>query len=102
MINKKTVFILGAGSNVTYGFPTGVQLRYIILTEFLAQQQNMISFWTRSGWDQQIEREQIMNSTRDFLKKFERSGNKSIDLFLSRSPSHIKMGKTAIIKTIKG
>jgi hypothetical protein len=62
----------------------------------------MISFWTRSGWDQQIEREQIMNSTRDFLKKFERSGNKSIDLFLSRSPSHIKMGKTAIIKTIKG
>ncbi len=96
MINKPTVFILGAGSSQPYGFPTGPELRHQIITSFSDQQMGMIHSHPDPGFDQDLELEEL----RDFLYKFENSGN-SIDKFLSRNPSFEKIGKTAIIKTIK-
>jgi len=33
MITKKTLFILGAGASVPYGYPTGQELRKLLFTK---------------------------------------------------------------------
>mgnify|MGYP006915254202 CR=1 FL=1 len=38
MIERKTVLVLGAGSNVSYGFPTGQDLTQRILEEVHGEQ----------------------------------------------------------------
>jgi len=97
MIRKQTVFILGAGSSQPYGFPTGPDLRYQIITSFYNQQLKMIhSHHPNPGFKHELE----LEKTRDFLSNFEGSGS-SIDVFLSRNPSFSRIGKTAIIKAIK-
>ncbi len=98
MIEKNTVFILGAGSSKPYGFPTGPELKFKIVNNFLRIQMKMID----SINDLSIsEKEDTKNSTIEFLTKYRNSGTDSIDLFLSRNPDYINIGKTAIIKIIK-
>ncbi|NQU67599.1 MAG: hypothetical protein HQ510_06620 [Candidatus Marinimicrobia bacterium] len=97
MITKKTVFILGAGSSVPYGFPTGLGLRHLIIKDFFQIQQEMCIRLGIVGSD----RDDILNAVRKFDNTFRHSYNNSIDRFLSRNPDHVEIGKTAIIKIIK-
>lgn len=86
MIRQETVFIIGAGASVPYGYPTGEELRMKIID---SQQ-----VWTNllpMSWQPIAEK---------FVDVFDRSGNKSIDLFLSRNQEFKDVGKFAIVNSI--
>ena len=86
MIRQKTVFIIGAGASKPYGYPTGKELRDKIIGGF--------NRWKELMYPSQ---HQIAEN---FLDTFKRSGNVSIDLFLSRNPEFRDVGKIAIVRTI--
>jgi hypothetical protein len=101
MIEKRTVFVLGAGASRPYGFPTAVMLRSQILSHF---QDQYLEFLGGAG--EKIGATRTANgypSLRDaqhFWECFDLSSTKSIDLFLSRNPQFEKVGKMAICLNI--
>ena len=92
MIEEETVFILGAGASKPYGYPTGAELREKIITEF----RNQYHFNTVVHQQVETLREDLINYSESFIKRFDLSSTKSIDLFLSRNPKFIDIGKLAI------
>ncbi|MBN2182514.1 MAG: hypothetical protein JW715_11430 [Sedimentisphaerales bacterium] len=87
MLEKRTVFILGAGASCPYGYPSGEHLRrrICLLTSILVEKQKeLISA---------IGTPQSYNS---FKNKFENSSTKSIDLFMARNPKLAPIGKILI------
>lgn len=87
MIKDETVFILGAGASRPYGFPTGKELREIILRNFLSE-------YAKFG-------EQLrVFEAKNFINSFKLSSNESIDIFLSRNPEFSEFGKLAIVSSI--
>ena len=92
MIKEETVFILGAGASKPYGYPTGAELRKIIINEF----HNQDHFNSLNNLDLDISKEYTINYIDDFINKFKLSSTKSIDLFLSRNPKFMDIGKLAI------
>jgi hypothetical protein len=102
MITKKTVFILGAGASVAYGYPTGFELREEI-RKFLANfpenercpkdQIGHLNFFKELGYEPKD------------LKKFEqsllRSGTYSIDKFLEQRDDCVELGKILIAYILK-
>lgn len=92
MIGEETVFILGAGASKPYGYPTGVGLRQKIITEF----RNHYHFNTVVHQQVETLKEDLINYSESFIKRFNLSSTKSIDLFLSRNPKFIDIGKLAI------
>ncbi len=82
MMDKKTVFILGAGASCPYGYPSGSHLReYICLSTNDPAMKELV---------QALESEKDLG---DFKKKFENSSTKSIDLFMARNPKLAPVGK---------
>lgn len=87
MIKKSTVFILGAGASIPYGYPSGETLVTETVNELLSQG-TLFEICRKLDFTEQ----QIIN----FAKALSRSGDKSIDAFLERNSAFIKLGKVVI------
>jgi len=84
MIDKKTLFILGAGASCPYGYPSGSHLReYICLSTNRPVKELVQAIDSEKGFG-------------NFRKKFEDSSTKSIDLFMARNPKLAPVGKCII------
>ena len=75
----KRVFILGAGSNVCYGFPTGGELRNFIINKQIQGIQ-----------------EQEVKLYDEFREYFRESGMQSVDRFLEQNDKYQDIGKKVI------
>jgi len=95
MIKEKTVFILGAGASVPYGYPTGKELRVEIYTEHPNNLKNA-SF---REYDSTVPPSMI-EQAESLAKKFEKSSTESIDLFLARNTEFSQTGLLAIVLTV--
>lgn len=87
MLDKKTVFILGAGASCPYGYPSGGHLRRRICLPTsmpVEKQKELISAIGSPNIDS------------EFRKKFENSSTKSIDIFMARNPKLAPVGKCII------
>jgi hypothetical protein len=89
MITKPTVLVLGAGASAPYGFPTGAELKQIIL-ENLASGEN-------SQWYDNIKH---FGHSKEEIQKFafalKHSGKSSVDAFLEHRQDFLWIGKFAI------
>jgi len=101
MIEKRTVFILGAGASRPYGLPTANQLRRDIIEKFRK------SYGHHFTAHRETEEERIrrgyptINDATTFLSVFDGPNDmESIDLFLSRQPRLREIGKLAILLSI--
>jgi hypothetical protein len=92
MKDKKTVFVLGAGASCPYGYPSGAHLReHICLSR------------SDTKLDELLKGVGNGRMVGDFKKTFERSGTKSIDLFMARNPKLAPVGKYIIaFETFRG
>jgi hypothetical protein len=85
LIDKKTVFVLGAGASCPYGYQSGAGLRaWICLNQGFR--------------DIYLEYKHISNSmpTNEFISKFSKSSRQSIDLFMAANPKLAPTGKYII------
>jgi hypothetical protein len=87
MINEDTVFILGAGASVPYGYPTGKGLRYYICEEFSRK--------LKEG-----SLKTLVSKAEELSNAFKKSSTPSIDLFLNRRKNFLAIGKLSIILSI--
>ncbi|WP_047514029.1 hypothetical protein [Methylophilus sp. Q8] len=89
MITKPTLFILGAGASIPYGFPSGWELRNKICEAAQGIDAPIVlSLNTAIG----VPCEDII----DFARRFKQSRLISIDTFLSKRPEYSRIGKTLI------
>ena len=73
-LNKKTVFVLGAGANKPYGFPLGTELKQI-----------MISNLSNSGCQVALKEYKLNQSLIDeFNETLPRTSHSTIDIFLEK------------------
>lgn len=94
MIDKKTVFVLGAGASKPYGFPTGLELKIQITENFTG-----ILDKVRQSGDPFSANLQPPAQVKQFVDRFREADTNSIDLFLSRHrtvESIVSLGKLAI------
>ncbi|MBK9098079.1 MAG: hypothetical protein IPM14_08185 [bacterium] len=82
MITNNTVFILGAGASVPYGYPTAIELRKFIIKEFRRRYTDRLRGNNKSNEDD-IRTEIAKYSY--LIESFKQSSTKSFDLFLSRN-----------------
>jgi len=89
VIDKRTVFVLGAGASCPYGYPSGARLRErICLSE---------GFWQDYQASRQIPQVNIrLQHIQEFKERFNKSRIKSIDLFMAKNPKLASMGKYII------
>jgi len=93
MINKRTVFILGAGASMPYGFSSGAELREILCAPITNIRSNRTVDWISSVSKVGINED----TSKRFADAFLRSGTASIDSFLSRRLTEFgEIGKSAI------
>ncbi len=93
MINQNTVFILGAGASKPYGYPTGIELRDVIIKNL----DGMIQ--SGSGWINELG--YSLSLVSEFNSKFNISRKFSIDSFLSHQKDEfVEIGKIAIVDAI--
>ncbi len=99
MIEKRTVFILGAGASCPYGFSTARGLRTDIVDHLRGRYD---ALWgdglnaphcTLNGYPDG-------SALEKFIAVFDKSNTESIDLFLSRHPQFATIGKLAILISI--
>ena len=88
MIERKTVFVLGAGASMPYGFPSGAQLR-----DTICEGANDGAWLTGVLYDYMAI---APPDTQDFARAFLASNVASIDSFLSRRGEYTDIGKLAI------
>jgi len=94
MINKRTVFILGAGASAPYGFPTSDGLRKKFITE---AGQRLGGLKNRD-----LNREGYVNVGKKLALKFKNSNVNSIDRFLNdQDEDEIIFGKILIMAFIR-
>jgi hypothetical protein len=97
MITENTVFILGAGASVPYGYPTGAGLRKDICQKFVKR---IISMGNKISHPPDSEVRAILEKARPFCEAFFKSSTPSIDLFLNRNRHFSEIGKMAISASI--
>ncbi len=90
MINTPTVFILGAGASVPYGFPTGKKLKEDICTSFKER------YLEKLKASMESDKDDMQKLSERFQYKFKESPNPSVDRFLANNPSLSEYGKFAI------
>lgn len=94
MINKKTIFILGAGASKPYGFPTGQELREKIIKEGASR----LAGLNKNSWNS----EEYFNTGKQFTSIFDKSGVTSIDKFLNmQTEEYVTYGKILIMAFIR-
>ena len=89
MINKKTVFVLGAGASCPYGYQSGAGLR-----AWICFQQGFRDACVNN------KHININMPTEDFINKFSKSSKQSIDLFMATNPKLAITGKHIIVFAI--
>lgn len=89
MITKPTLFILGAGASIPYGFPSGAKLRTQICAEATKPDSKLASFLELFF---KIPKTDFI----EFVSSFQRSRLASIDSFLSRRTEFSEIGKLII------
>ena len=94
MRKQNTVFILGAGASVPYGFPTSKGLRKDIIDNFSRRYSPFIP--QGDAHKDSVKRNQITH-VNEFKRYFNLSSIFSIDYFIARNPRFIDFGKDAII-----
>jgi hypothetical protein len=104
MIEKRTVFVLGAGASCPYEFPTARELRTRIIKDFVGQYTEYIRESQPRPHDKRTAflASRAKDSAEMFVSAFHLSSTESIDLFLSRQPQFKEIGKTAICLSILG
>ena len=101
MITSSTLFILGAGANVPYGFPDAKNLRNTICDNYAYQCMEILP--NNKGYNQydnKFEKEARKAFATNFVTAFQKSNLISIDLFLSLNPEYSDSGKAAIVLNI--
>ncbi|WP_416763103.1 hypothetical protein ACNI65_11365 [Roseateles sp. So40a] len=93
MIDRRTVYILGAGASFPYGFPLGAGLRTEILNVKPADL-HQVKF-SNAGIVPKIE-----ELTSQFKQAFEHSKSPSIDAFLANRTEFSEIGRIAIAKVL--
>ena len=88
MIKKPTVFILGAGASVPYAYPSCESLVREIVNDLSRPGSLFYSLCRTLGFTEP--------HIHEFASTLDRSHDKSIDAFLQRHESFIKLGKVAI------
>lgn len=96
MIDTETVFVLGAGASVPYGYPTGDELRRLIIRGF-PRKADHDDYCVGLEKD---EIEDIVDMARILSDKFENARSPSIDIFLARRPEFYEIGRRAIAQII--
>ena len=103
MINAQTVFILGAGAHVSYGFPVGKKLKSDIVSLVApddTRSPKSDDFWFVA---RQYYRDADIDNCRDFAVALNNAGQPSIDAFLNSNrhrDGFDLIGKLAIAKII--
>ena len=96
MIKTKTLFILGAGASKPFGYPTGIELREMILRRSVLPE--VVSALTPIN-EQSKEYE---NSALNFISEFSKSSVYSIDYFLEKRTEFTEIGKMSIAACLIG
>jgi len=91
LIDKKTIFILGAGASCPYGYPSGARLRELICYDvgFIKYYREFI------GKNKEVDQSVILDVQR-FKDAFAKSNIKSIDMFMANNPKLAPIGKYII------
>jgi hypothetical protein len=91
LINKKTVFVLGAGASCPYGYPSGSRLRELICFNqgFLQSYEQYL----KNDMFSPSMREESTKKLSEFIKAFDNSRLKSIDVFMANNPKLAPTGK---------
>ena len=97
MIAKETLFILGAGASVPYGYPTGNELRNDICRNF---EKRIVELTEKDPESSPLDVRQIAKEAHEFTNVFFNSSTASIDLFLARNRHFSEIGKKAIVLSI--
>lgn len=100
MIEKRTVFILGAGASCPYGFPTARGLREMIIGGFVSAYGRLLDERKKLGLEGINKSCPHPVAAGNLVTRFKESSTESIDLFLSRHPQCQEIGKTAICLSI--
>jgi len=90
LIDKKTVFVLGAGASCPYGYPSGARLREMIcLNE---------GFWKSYEiyLNKHNLKEKRLEEIMEFRNVFKNANIKSIDAFMANNPKLASIGKYVI------
>ncbi len=92
MIQIPTVLILGAGASRDYGYPSGAELRNLIVERL--RNENSEDFKSLCLFINQPQKIPV------FREALEYSGLSSVDAFLERRPNHIFIGKVAMAQVL--
>lgn len=92
MIQKRTVFVLGAGASIPYGFPSGQELRHEICTQTLKPDDPRHAILM-----QIFHSKEKIKACRTALS---RSWASSIDMFIASRSDYANIAKAAIALTI--
>ena len=84
LLVKKTVFVLGAGSSQSYGYPIGIELSKLMVSE-LTKEPVTTALRDNLGFGD--------DAIRIFRDAFYKSGKNSIDAFLEHRSEFIDIGK---------
>lgn len=95
MIDKQTVFILGAGASVPYGYPTGTQLRQQII-ENLDLNRLKTDILQFNVLLRRMLLQEKMDEAKELKDNLLEARRSSIDLFLEKRPKLMNIGKLAI------
>ena len=98
MITDDTLFILGAGASLPYGYPTGKDLRRIICKEFPQDYSTLLN--RKASPDPDYFGDEVIYIAQNFADYFFKSSTPSIDLFLARNHNFSDIGRTAIALSI--
>ncbi|TRV71203.1 MAG: hypothetical protein EWV52_14085 [Microcystis panniformis Mp_MB_F_20051200_S6D] len=90
MIITPTVFVLGAGASIPYGFPSGAELRKEICQNAITRESSLTFEMLNNN--NELEVGHIV----EFANAFLDSSVNSIDSFLARNPKYVDVGKFAI------
>jgi len=104
MISKKTVFILGAGAHIPYGFPSGRNLIDDVVNQLIyAQRDDAFTLNTlpqRGGVNIDVVQQKNINA---FIQSLSQAGQASIDSFLNANQHRTGfdiLGKVGIAQTL--
>jgi hypothetical protein len=93
MIDKRTVFVLGAGASCPYGYPSGAQLRKQICLEKDDYREYLNTYYR---YPDDAKSHEPWERFEAFADKFLKSDTESIDLFMARNRDLTPAGKYII------
>jgi hypothetical protein len=93
MIEKRTVFVLGAGASCPYGYPSGAQLRKQICLETHHYREYLNTYYR---YPDDAESHEPWERFEAFADKFFKSDTESIDIFMVRNRQFASVGKYII------